>query len=257
MKFVVGNWKMHPKTLVEAGRIVSALKKNLGKKTGKHQRIKVIVCPPALFIAPLIASAKKAAITLGAQNASLFDEGAYTGETSPLALAKIGATHVILGHSERRAMGEDDALIAQKVVRAVRNKLCVILCVGERMRDDSGAYFTEVAAELRGSLAGFPKSEMKRLIIAYEPIWAIGSKALHAEEADDFREMKIFIRKNLISRFGKRSGFTIPILYGGSVDEHNAQGFLREGAADGFLVGRASIDPKRFSEIIHVAAGVR
>jgi triosephosphate isomerase len=252
MKLIVGNWKMYPQTLAETKRIIDGIKKS----TKRRGQVKVVICPPALFVAPLLALVKKTEITIGAQNAFTADEGAYTGETSPVALKNIGAAYVILGHSERRALGETDALIAQKAVRAVRNKLRIILCVGEHVRDDTGAYFTEVAGELRASLESFPKSEVKYLVIAYEPIWAIGAKALHAAEPEDFREMGIFIRRTLVDRFGKTVGFSVPILYGGSVDEKNAERFLKEGGADGFLVGRASLDPKKFSAIIETARRV-
>ncbi|MEK7118046.1 MAG: triose-phosphate isomerase [Patescibacteria group bacterium] len=259
MKLVVGNWKMYPRTLSEAKRIVETMTRLASparniQTGGRHEQVNVVLCPPALFIAPLLALSKNTQIVIGAQNTFILDEGAYTGETSPYALASLGATHVILGHSERRLLGEVDALISKKVTRAAHNKLRVILCVGERLRDDAGAYFTEVGNELRASLEGFPRSEIKRLIIAYEPIWAIGANALSAAEPKDFREMSIFIRRILVDRFGKKAGFVVPILYGGSVDDRNAEGFLREGGADGFLVGRASLDPKKFAAIIETAS---
>lgn len=241
---------MYPRTLAEAKRVVEVIKKNIRKRS----QVKVVICPSALFVAPLLAFFKNTQIAIGAQNTFIFDEGAYTGETSPSALASLGATHVILGHSERRFMGEVDALIAKKVARAVESKLRVILCIGERLRDDAGVYFTEVGAELRASLEGFPRNEIKRLVIAYEPIWAIGSNALSAADPKDFREMRIFIKRILVDRFGKKAGFVVPILYGGSVDDRNAEGLLREGGADGFLVGRASLDPKKFSAIIETAS---
>jgi triosephosphate isomerase len=253
MKLIVGNWKMYPQSFVEAKQIVGALKKTM-QKSGK---VKVVVCPPALFVAPILALLGKSTIAVGAQNAAFVDEGACTGETSPSALYKLGARYVILGHSERRAIGEDDALIAQKVAQAVRNKLQVILCVGEYERDLAGAYYALVARQLRASLQGFPKTEVGRLVIAYEPIWAIGVKARAAATPGDFREMSIFIRRHLVESFGKKAGFAVPILYGGSVDEKNAEGFLKEGRADGFLVGRASLDPKKFSAIITAALGAR
>ena len=252
MKLIVGNWKMYPRTLAEAKTIVE----KLTKSTKKIRRVKIVVCPPTLFISSLNALLRSTPITLGAQNAFCFDEGAYTGEISPLALAKLGVTHVILGHSERRALGEDDSMVAKKAIAAAKSKLSAVLCVGEAMRDDAGAYFTEVGRALRASLSGFPRNETKRLVIAYEPIWAIGTKALRAAEPEDFREMSVFIKRNLVDRFGKKAGFAIPILYGGSVDERNTEGFLRQGGADGLLVGRASLDPKKFSSIIRIAAAL-
>lgn len=241
---------MYPKTLAEAKAILAAHKKSArGVK-----RTSVVVCPPHLFIHPLIAALGKAqGVSIGAQNAFWEDEGARTGETSPKALASLGVTAVIIGHSERRALGETDAIIAQKSLQAVRNKMTVILCVGEQVRDDAGAYFAQVGEQLRASLEGFPKSESKRLVIAYEPIWAIGAKATRAATPDDFHEMSILIRKHLVEHFGKTAAFKVPILYGGSVDERNTLGFLKDAGADGLLIGRVSLSPEQFGAIIRIA----
>ncbi len=249
MKLIVANWKMYPKTVAEAKAIFSGIKK--GASRAKHTR--VVVCPPHLFVGGLVAAAGKARIAIGGQNAFFDDEGAKTGETSPAALKNIGATYAIVGHSERRALGETDEVIAAKACAAVRNKLSVILCVGEHNRDEHGAYFAEVSAQLRASLAGFPKTEAKRLVVAYEPIWAIGAKAKRAATPPDFCEMSILIRRYLTELFGKKVAFTIPILYGGSVDDRNALPFLVEGGADGLLVGRVSLDVGKFNTIITLA----
>lgn len=253
MKLIVGNWKMYPRTLKEAKHIFVELKKG-AKKTS---RVRVVICPPHLYTASLMALSGTSKIAVGGQDAFYEDEGARTGETSPSALFALGASHVILGHSERRAMGEGDDEVAKKAQSAVRNKLSVILCVGERSRDEAGAYFSEVSAQLRASLSGFPKKETGRLIIAYEPIWAIGTKAKRAALPADFCEMSILIRRHLVEFFGKKLAFAIPILYGGSVDDHNAEGFLREGGADGLLIGRVSLDAEKLSSIIHIADHIR
>lgn len=253
MKIIAGNWKMYPQTLQEAKQILSSLKKS----TRSIKHAKIILCTPALFLAPLCALKGTSRILMGGQDAYFENEGAHTGETSPRALASLGVTHVILGHSERRAGGETDAVVAKKAQLAIKNKLSVILCVGERSRDDAGAYFGEVNNQLRESLEGFPKTEAKRLIIAYEPIWAIGSSATRAALPADFHEMSILIRRNLVEYFGKKIAFTIPILYGGSADERNAEAFLKAGGADGLLVGRASLDPEKFTAIIRIADHIR
>jgi triosephosphate isomerase len=148
-------------------------------------------------------------------------------------------------------------MVAQKSVQAVKNKLTVIVCVGEHSRDDAGAYFAEVREQLRLSLAGFPKTESKRLVIAYEPIWAIGAKAVRPATSADFHEMSILIRRHLVEQFGKAAGFKVPILYGGSVDERNALGFLRDADADGLLVGRVSLDVEKFGMIIQLADSIK
>ena len=250
MKLIVGNWKMYPKTLIEAKKIFTEEKKTarLLKKT------KIVSCPPALFIEPLSRSALGTkAVSLGAQNCFFEDEGARTGETSPLQIASVGATYVILGHSERRALGETDEVIAKKAIQANKAKLTVILCVGEKKRDEAGTYFNEVREQMRKSLTGFPSDAVKRLVIAYEPIWAIGANAIRPATPHDFHEMSILIKRHLVEQFGKTAGFKVPILYGGSVDEKNAEGFLKEGAADGLLIGRVSLDSERFGTILKLA----
>lgn len=251
MKLIIGNWKMFPPSLKEAKQIFAGIKK--GARNITHA--KVVICPPALYISSLIVPTSK--IIIGGQNIHAEDEGARTGEISPRALASTGATYVILGHSERRAMGETDKEISLKLAGAIRNKLTAILCVGEKERDEHGAYFNEVSSQLRASLEGFPKNESKRLVVAYEPIWAIGAKAKRAARPEDFHEISILIRRYLTEYFGKKIAFTIPILYGGSADVHNAEAFLREGGADGLLVGRVSLDPEKFSKIIHIANTTR
>ena len=253
MKLIVGNWKMFPSTPKEARQIALGVKKYLAKTT----RVKVVVCPPALYVSSVFTWKGTSKLGVGSQNCFHEDEGARTGEISPKALASIGATHVILGHSERRALGETDAMVAEKAIGAVRNKLTVVLCVGERERDHHGSYFGEVSAQLRASLAGFPKGEVRRLVIAYEPIWAIGAKAKKPATPSDYREMSILIRRYLSEYFGKKSAFSVPILYGGSADERNAESFFVEGGADGLLVGRVSLDPLRFGAIIHIAQTAR
>lgn len=255
MKLIVGNWKMYPKTFAEAKGIFASLKA-AARKT-KH--VKTVICPPHLFVYPLIAALGKPPlnISVGAQNSFWEDEGARTGETSPYTLSSLGATHVILGHSERRALGETDAMVAQKSIQVVRNKLTAIVCVGEHVRDDAGLYFTEVREQLRHSLLGFPQTESKRLVIAYEPIWAIGAKAVRPATPADFHEMSILIRRHLVEQFGKTTGFKVPILYGGSVDEKNALGFLRDVGADGLLVGRVSLDAEKFGMIMNLAGSIK
>ena len=250
MKLIVGNWKMYPQTLLEAKSIFGALKR-VARNT---KRAKTVICAPHLFVEPLLrVLGSSKTFFVGAQNAFWEDEGARTGETSPAQLRSLGATHVIIGHSERRALGETDAIVAQKATQAVRNKLSVILCVGERSGDEAGAYFAEVREQLRGSLSSFPKTEIKRLIIAYEPIWAIGAKAVRPATPLDFHEMSILIKRHLVEQFGKAAGFKVSILYGGSVDDRNAEGFLVSGGADGLLVGRVSLDPIKFGAIIKIA----
>jgi triosephosphate isomerase len=253
MKYIIGNWKMFPSSPVEATKIARGVAKHVRTLV----RAKVVLCVPSLYVPQLVAITAKSKLKIGGENAAIVDEGALTGETSPKALHACGASHVILGHSECRHAGETNELIAQKVVGALRNKLTVILCVGEKERDQHGGYFNEVSTQLRASLEGCPKTAAKNLIIAYEPIWAIGSQAVRVATPADFREMSILIRRTLTEYFGKKDAFAIPILYGGSVDDRNAEGFLKEGEADGLLIGRVSLDPEKFGAIIKMANTIR
>ncbi len=249
MKMIIGNWKMYPGTPKEARQIIDKLTTLVPRST----KVKVVVCPPAVFASSVMEWKGKAPIVLGAQSCAKDDEGAWTGETSPKALASIGEKYVIVGHSERRSMGETNHDVAQKAIASVRNRLKVVLCVGEHKRDLHGNHFSVVSTQLRESLSGFPKDSAGDLVVAYEPIWAIGAQAKQPASPADHREMSILIRRTLTEYFGKSAAFTIPILYGGSVDEENAAGYLTLGEADGLLVGRVSLHPTRFAEIIRRA----
>ena len=254
MKLIVGNWKMFPQTLLEAKAIFSAHKKSVRGMS----RAKIVICPPSVFLEPLAKMEKrKRCIEIGAQNTFYEDEGARTGEVSPPQVRSVGATYVILGHSERRALGETDEVIAKKAIQANKSKLTVILCVGERSRDEAGTYFNEVKEQLCRSLLDFPKSESKRLVIAYEPIWAIGKNAVRPATPSDFHEMSILIKRHLVDQFGKLAGFKVPILYGGSVDEKNSEWFFKDGKADGLLVGRISLDKEKFGAIMKLAHKIK
>jgi triosephosphate isomerase (TIM) len=249
MKLIIGNWKMYPATQKEAKQIIDKLTSKFPNST----KVKVVVCPPAVFLSVVSQGKGKSKIFLGGQTCSTEDEGAHTGEISPKSLASLGLKYVLLGHSERREMGETNDTVAGKAIGAVRNNLSVAICVGEKERDSHGNHFTQVAQQLAQSLRGFPKDKAHLLVVAYEPIWAIGAKAKNPASPADHREMSILIRRTLTEYFGKSAAFAVPILYGGSVDEENATGYLTEGQADGLLVGRVSLHPNRFLSIIERA----
>jgi triosephosphate isomerase len=243
MKYVIGNWKMFPKKKEEA----MAIFREATKLASAAKRSKVIICPPMPYLG--LVAGKHGKLGIGAQNAYFEEEGAKTGESSPAMLASLGITHVILGHSERRAMGETNEDVAKKAALAVKCGLTVILCVGEKERDQEAGYFHDVEQQIVASLAGFPRARYKQLIVAYEPIWAIGKNAVRPATPKDTEEMIIMIRKTLVKIFGRMAGLRIPVLYGGSVDEKNSGSYIRDGKADGLLIGRASVDPKRFAAI--------
>lgn len=256
-KIIIGNWKMNPRTLKEAEKLFNVVAKGIlnVKKT------EVAICPPFIYL-PAFAKAmagkeklKKLSkkISLGAQDAFWGDIGAFTGEVSGEMLYDIGARYVILGHSERRALGENNSDVNKKIKASLFAGLIPILCVGENARDESHSYFNLVKMQLEECLAGISKMIISKIIIAYEPIWAISS-TLNRKDATsaDCLEMVIFIRKILSDKFGPDAG-RMRIIYGGSVNEKDAEDFLKNGGVGGLLVGRASLDSKKFTQIISIA----
>lgn len=248
-KLVIGNWKMDPSDSKSALKIVKGVVKGLSK----IKNIDVVVCPPFLFLPELVKKTRSKKLQFGAQDIAAFPEGSHTGEISGVQLKTVGTSHAIIGHSERRALGETNELIAQKVETSLQNKLHVVLCIGERRRDESnGKHLEFLKTELLESLVHVDEKELKNITIAYEPIWAIGAEeAMHPEQ---IHEMSIFIKKVLSEKFGPESGMKTRIIYGGSVNSANIEEIMRDGHIDGVLPGRASRDPKEFNEIVRVVA---
>jgi len=247
-KIIVANWKMNPGTLHEAEEIFMGIKKET-----KGADAKVVICPPFVYMNELKRLFMKDRLSLGAQNVSHEAKGAFTGEISTEMLQTVGADYVIIGHSERRAMGESDELIAKKTAAALRAGLSVILCVGEKERDEQGAYLGLLKKQMSESLAGVPKRYAENLIVAYEPIWAIG-KGNEAIDAHGLHQMTIFIRKHLIDIYKGVAASSVRIIYGGSVNPDNAGAMVHEGEVDGLLVGRESLSPERFGLIVKASA---
>ena len=154
-------------------------------------------------------------------------------------------------------MGDNDLTINHKLRLALKNNLKVILCVGEHQRDERGDYLQFIKTQLEEDLRNVQRKSANDLVIAYEPIWAIGAQAKGADNPAGFQHQAIYIRKILASLFGKEAAMKIPVLYGGSANSENAEGFLDEGEADGLLVGRASLDPSEFIKILKLAEAVR
>lgn len=251
-KLVIANWKMHPRSVPEAVVLFEKIKNvALGLKGAK-----AVVCPPAVFLSELARELpkKQEKILLGAQDVFWEMEGAFTGEISPFQLSSVGVKYVIVGHSERRALGDNERTVAQKIAITLKSGFSGILCVGEKERDLEGEYFHFIESQLKSALTGIEKKDVKRLIVAYEPIWAISTtQSSRPATPADFLEMSLFIRKVLADMFGSALAKNTPVLYGGSVNDANAEMFLREGEADGLLVGGASLDAKKFGEILRMA----
>lgn len=247
-KIVVANWKMHPPSFREAKKIFTAVTRSVSRM----KKTQVVVCPSALYLSGLKSSYRGSKVLFGSQDVSHLEEktGSYTGETSAYQFAGSGVTHTIIGHSERRALGETDTRISQKVSSACAARLSPILCVGERARDDQGDYLVFLRKELQLGLAGVTEKDTRKLIIAYEPLWAIGKSADNAVTPDALRQTVLFIRKTLVDLFGRKHGVRIPILYGGAVEPANAGTLAAVEGVAGFLVGHASLVPKDFTSIV-------
>lgn len=249
-KLIIANWKMNPQTQKEADKIFSGIL--LSVKNIKNTS--VVVCPPSLFIGNLKKNNK---ILIGAQNVSGFSDGAYTGEISAKMLKDKNITYSIVGHSESRASGDSNELINKKINLLLKNKLNIVLCIGEKERDHNGFYLSFIKKQLHECLAGISKSQIKNIVIAYEPIWAIGADALRQADVSEFIEMSIFIKKIIGDMYDVKTAHDICILYGGSVHPENAESFLLEGGAAGLLVGRDSLNVKKFSKILNCAEKIK
>ncbi len=244
-KIIVANWKMNPATFAEARGIVAGVKRQVRKTRG----IEVVVCPPSVYLSALVTK-KKEILSFGAQNVFWQNGGSFTGEVSPEMLRALGVRYAIVGHAERRAFGESDEIVARKVGAVLREGLTAILCVGERERREDGAYLEFLKAQIKNSLAGVGRKFLSSLVVAYEPLWAIGKSFADAMKPHEMEVTGIFIRKVLAELFDKEGAFRVPILYGGSVSAENAGALLSEGRADGLLVGRESLSAESFDEIL-------
>ena len=245
-KFIIGNWKMYT-TAADATRLARAIVDGMSIEN----RVSVAVCPPFPYLALVGEILKGSRVALGAQNLFPEKEGAFTGEVSPTMLLDLGCKHVILGHSERRhKMGESNTFINKKVRVALAAGLHVILCVGETL-DQREADQTETVldGQLIQGLAGLSADTLTHLIIAYEPVWAIGSLGHHATP-QQAQEAHAVIRRRFGQMFGEKSAQTLVIQYGGSVKPDNAAALLSQPGVDGALIGGASLNADQFLAIV-------
>lgn len=246
---VIANWKMNPLTAPLAKQLAQGTK----KVVARLRDVEVVVAPPTLYI-PIVYDVLRgsSAFELGAQNTHWESLGAHTGEVSHTMLKNFGVSHVIIGHSERRAARETDDMVREKVWATVKHGMHAVLCVGERTRDQAGEYLNFVECQVRYACKGLQKSKLELLTIAYEPVWAIGTG--HTASPGDVYEMKLFIEKTLVELFGRASAAKVRILYGGSVNSKNAALLMAEGQVDGFLVGGASLQAPEFGLVAHAAS---
>ncbi len=249
-KFVAGNWKMN--TSFQSAQ--SLAREVASAVAAANPAVDVAVCPPFPFLWPVQQVLVGSPVTLGGQNAYHEKSGAFTGETSLEMLLDVGCQWVILGHSERRQLfAETDASINRKIAAAIERNLGVIFCIGEVL-EDRQAQRTEsvLTTQLEGGLAGFNADQLQKLVIAYEPVWAIGTGVTASPEQAE--SAHAFIRNWMTSRFDANLAGALRIQYGGSVKPENAKEILSQPNVDGALVGGASLKSDQFLGIIHAAA---
>ncbi len=246
-KIVAGNWKMN-KTLPEG---IELAKEVNGKvKALQASNVKVIIAPPFIHLSEVSKAVDPQAVSVSAQNCATEASGAYTGEVSAAMVASTGCRYVILGHSERRSYyGEIDAILVKKVAQALDHKLEVIFCVGEVLAErEAGKHFEVVKSQLTNGLFQLSAEEFAHIVVAYEPVWAIGTgKTATSAQA---QEMHAYIRKVITEKYGKETAGNTSILYGGSCNAKNADELFANPDVDGGLIGGASLKAEDFAAII-------
>ncbi len=245
---IVANWKAYVEDADKAKKLFSVAKR-LAKQT-KH---KLVLAPSALHLG-LLAASNTSKVAFGAQDVSLSTGGAATGEVTAKMLGKMDIQYALAGHSERRASGETDADVAMKVQHLLANGITPILCVGERERDAGAEYLSFVRGQIASALAGLTQKERMGIVIAYEPVWAIGRSAADALPEHELTEMVLYIRKVLGEYLPGKAPLKTPVLYGGSAESDNARSLAGGTGIDGFLVGHASVDPMMYEELVEAVS---
>lgn len=242
---IAGNWKMH-KNIGEA----VALVRELAELTADVKEVDMVVCPPFTALYPVSEELKNTGIGLGAQNMYWEKQGAFTGEVSPVMLKDAGCQYVIIGHSERRQyFVETDETVNKKVKTALSYNLIPIMCVGETLEQrETGTTEAIIGQQVKGGLAGLTSAEVAGMVIAYEPIWAIGTG--RTASADDANTVCGFVRKTVAELFDIQTAASVRIQYGGSVKPSNIAELMAKSDIDGALVGGAALDAAGFSQII-------
>jgi triosephosphate isomerase (TIM) len=243
---MAGNWKMY-KTPAET----TAFFEKFRPLVEKSEHCEVVICPPFTSLPAAVAAVSGSNIRIGSQNIGWAKEGAFTGEISGPMIAAVGATHAIVGHSERRQyFGETDETVLKRTQAALEFGLTPIVCVGERLEErESGNMEAVLVQQFQKGIAGLTEQQFAKIVIAYEPVWAIGTgKTATPEMAADAHRT---IRAQVTSKFGKAAGDAVRILYGGSVKPDNVKTLMAQPEIDGVLVGGASLDPAGFATIVN------
>lgn len=245
---MIANWKMNPVKGSDAEKLFL----KINKASESLTTVQVVVCPPLIYLQSLGQLITKRSCVLGAQDAFWEHSGPYTGQVSPDMVFNTKSRYVIVGHSERKAMGETDDMINKKIKSILQFPLIPIVCVGEVTRTDT-SYVKEIKGQVHQALHGLTHEQIKRIIIAYEPVWAIGAQAVRHCSPAECRESVQVIRQVLADILqDTQHASEVPVVYGGSVDATNVASFIQDGLVQGVLVGRASLDPKVFGDMLKI-----
>jgi triosephosphate isomerase (TIM) len=244
-KVIAANWKMY-KTPAQAQEFVQAFL----PLVVNHDRDEIVLCPSDTALSVVIAATTGSNVAVGAPNMYLANEGAFTGETSPVMLKAINTMHVILGHSERRQyFCETDETVNKKLLAAVKHELKPIVCIGEVLAErESGKTEEVLLRQVRKAFEGITPEQCGQIVIAYEPVWAIGTGKTATPEMA--AEAHAIVRREIHTVLGKQAADAMRILYGGSVKPENASALMNDAEIDGALVGGASLDPQSFAKIV-------
>ena len=244
MKYFIGNWKMFG--IPSSIKIIDRINNFYSRDKKNKKKYKVMMSPPHTLLESFSKAFKNKKVSICAQNCFHKDSyGSYTGSISPFMIKKLGVNNIIIGHSENRAVGDNDKIIKEKILAATKNKFNIILCVGENKSEKKNKLTLSVLKKQTKSVLN-KKYDFKKIIIAYEPIWSIGSGKLPSKE--ELSKIIISLKKFLNSKFNKKHSFKI--LYGGSVDSNSVNQFKKIKELDGFLIGGASKSSKKFIDII-------
>ncbi len=240
---IVGNWKCNPSSLRDAINILNRIK----REASSLKKAEMVICAPFVYLWPL-KNISKNKLALGAQDVFFEKKGPFTGQISPLMIKDSGCKYVIVGHSEKRKSGDTNEIINKKIKKAISCGLNIILCVGEdKNAQKTKKTFETIYSQLKEGLSGLPRARMKNIIIAYEPVWSIGTGKFCP--VDDTMVIHIFIKKTIIKLFGRQSVQKMRIIYGGSVNPANGKDYIEKALMHGLLIGAESLT-EGFSQII-------
>lgn len=246
-KIVIANWKSQPSDINDALKNLELIKKiKIDSK-----KILPILCPPAIYLEAFNKKYKGTVYKFGSQNISINNDSETTGEINPQMLKNLRVQYSIIGHSDRRILGEDNTIISQKVSNALKNKIIPIVCLGEEKRDRQGEYLRFLENQIKEIFHNIEAKDFQKVVIAYEPVWAIG-KNIDVIDTHQLNQTILFIRKILVGIYDRKLGMSVKILYGGSVNLENVKALNTESDIDGFLIGRASTNPHVLKDILKI-----